>query len=93
MKKFTEILNEKIDRSEFVDGFNFYMVNADGVSRFKVTGKKELNIGEVALVKQTKVAGKPKKQDMVGLRIAADKALRSKKEAVRRYNMLRFQNE
>ena len=92
MKSFKQILIEakgKIEREELVPGFSFFVLSKDGrtVSKFKITGEEELNVGPVLNVKQTHVSGDKVKQNKISKEFVLGtkgdlKVFRSKKEAV-----------
>ena len=92
MKTFKDILIEakgKIGSDELVPGFSFFVLSKDGrtVSRFKITGEVELNVGAVLNVKQTHVSGDKDKQDKISKDFVLGKkgdikVFRNKKEAV-----------
>lgn len=92
MKTFTDILNEakgQIESNELVPGFTFFVLSKNGqtVSRFKITGEVELNVGAVLNVKQGHVSGDKVPQDKISKDFVLGKKgdlqiFRSKKEAV-----------
>ena len=68
MKTFkTFLIESEITKEDLVPGFTFFVVSKNGqsLSRYKVTGEKELNVGTVLEVKHTVVAGDKFKQDMI----------------------------
>jgi hypothetical protein len=80
MQTFKTFINEssEIAKEDLVPGFTFFVVSKDGrsLSKYKVTGEKELNVGTVLEVKHTVIAGDKFKQDV----IAKDYVLGSKGE-------------
>ncbi len=71
MKTFYDILTEgqsELESEDLVPGTNFFVISADGrsLSRYKIKGETELNVGTVLDVNHAHVAGdKIKKQKQI----------------------------
>jgi hypothetical protein len=70
MKTFQDILNENqepVSDEDLKPGFQFFVVSKNGrsLSRFKITGQQEMNVGTVYKVKHAVLAGDKFKQDFI----------------------------
>jgi hypothetical protein len=70
MKTYRDILlesKEPISDEDLVPGFTFFVLSANGrsLSKYKITGQTELNVGTVLKVKHTVLGGDKFKQDVI----------------------------
>jgi hypothetical protein len=70
MKSYRDILTENkqpISEEDLIAGFNFYVVSSNGrsLSRYRIVGGTELNIGSVLKVKHVVIAGDKFKQSVI----------------------------
>lgn len=59
--------SDKIEQSDLEPGSTFFALSKDGksLSKFKVTGQKEFNVGPVLQVKHSVIAGDKFKQSVI----------------------------
>jgi hypothetical protein len=62
-----KIFEESVSEKDLVPGFTFFVLSANGqsLSRYKITGEKEMNVGTVLEVNHTVVAGDKFKQTFI----------------------------
>jgi hypothetical protein len=92
MKTYRDIIQESrepISELELKPGFTFFVLSANGrsMSKYKITGAQELNVGTVLKVKHTVLAGDKFKQDVISKdhvlgRQGSLKVFRTRKQAM-----------